>query len=351
MNKYYIANFESTSGISHYSKIFYERVLSKLGYIHINSQLKDCLKNIEYNDIIHLEIGVKTFNEIEILNNLITKNVKNISVTLHDPPFIDYPYFKSSIKVVNIFFKIVHVYLKNFGLNRFQYKSIKKIFVLSNSAKEILQNKYKLDNIYTIPFIIEPINKNKFINVENFSSYSQNFIFFGFIDKRKGLHYALNIHSNLLSKYPNSLFYIIGKPAGKKSEKYLNTLKKNYTKNTTFLNYLEKNELEKIFEKAKNVILPFKEYKLITPTSGSIINSLCLGKIVFSTNVNAVSELIIDGYNGFILTGNIEEDCKKIQKVIENDYLQKDVLKNSFDFLNNKHSAENVIKLFCSEKN
>lgn len=46
-----------------------------------------------------------------------------------------------------------------------------------------------------------------------------------------------------------------------------------------------------------------KDYKFICPTSGSVLNSMKMLNVVFTTNVNSNGYIIKDEVNGFFLTG------------------------------------------------
>jgi len=336
MKKYYLVNTNNQSGITDYAKNFHELVLSDFGYELINPFADDLYETINPEDDLFFEIGVNSKKEVELLFQLLKKNYSNISITLHDAPLLRYPYFKFKNNKLEKLSKFIHVYMRNFGLEDKYFNKIKNIFVLNDKAKHVLESKYNLKNVYKIPHIIDHNQIEKPVEFNN------NFIFFGFIGKNKGLDYAFMIHHEILKIFPDSIFYIIGKPMDRANELFLKELLEKYPKNTKHLGYLDANEMKNAFDKASCVLLPFKEYKYYYPTSGSVINSLKLGKIVFTTQVNAINELIEDGKTGFILKNDLAKDIETIKTVLKNKEYCQNIVENSSIFLHENLSSKNV---------
>lgn len=341
MRKLYISNFNGDSGISKYSNDFYDCVLSSLGFSKIDTNYLDDIGSINfcYNDIIHIEIGLNQLKEIDIFYFLIKKEHKNIYITLHDPPLISYPYFKFKNKILELSSKFIHVYFNNFGLSDSIYGKVKRIFVLNRKAQQYLISKKKINSVY-LPHII----RSEEISLQNVIN--RNFIYFGFIGKNKGLDYALKLHYEILKYFPDSIFYIIGKPAHPKNSKYLEKLKIQYSRNVNYLGFISNEKIKDVFSYASNVMLPFNDYKFYFPTNGTILTAMKYGKVVFTTPVNSIGELIQDNVNGFFLTRDIQSDIKKVKTVfqlIPEEY--KSIQLNSVNFVQKEFSFMRIKEL------
>src|SRR5258705_13906309 len=96
MRRFYISSKSGISGISKYSRDFYELVLKERGYIFMDSaeSITTILSTISSRDHIHIEIGIFQKKEIEILFTMLKANYKNVAITLHDAPLIKYPFYE-----------------------------------------------------------------------------------------------------------------------------------------------------------------------------------------------------------------------------------------------------------------
>ncbi len=333
MRKFYITSIIGNSGINKYSRDFFDLVVSPLGFILLdthNWSLKEILKKIYLDDRVHIEIGLNQKMEAEILISLLKINHKYISITSHDSPRIKYPYFQFKSSLLNKLSKVIDLYFDNFGINKNLLRKVDSIFVLNQIAKKILENKFQLTNVAYLPFVINPkeVIRNEVLD-------NSNLIFFGFLGKNKGLEVALKFHARILKQQPNSHFYIIGGALDHKVKTYVNSLKRKYIKNVSFLGFVPNSELKEIFEKANYVILPYKENRFIYPTNASVLSSLCFSKIVFTTPVNSIPEFILDGINGFFLKENFDDSILSILSLMKDkkrldlikDYISNDLLK------------------------
>jgi glycosyltransferase involved in cell wall biosynthesis len=230
--------------------------------------------------------------------------------------------------------KISKFYDKNLNgiINQKPYfKKIKTIYVLSRKGLANMKSSFGLDNVYYLPHIAIPEMVSPFNGAEN------NFLHFGFIGKNKGIEYSLQLHQQILKKHPESHFYIAGKAMGSENT-YLNQLKKKYRHNTHFLGYVEEERLNDVFSMAGFAIQGFNDYKFYWPVSGSILRCLQKGRIVLSNDANAVTEILNNGNNGFILTGNLANDAQMIDGLFS-DNAKIDLMKNNIhSYLLDNHS-------------
>lgn len=330
---------QGSSGICKYSKDFYDNVLKDQGYIFMDSaeSLIDILSAISSKDHIHIELGIFQEKEIEILFTMLKANYRNISVTLHDPPLLRFPYYRFSNPFLNKIAKFYDIYINHFRASRPWLNKIKYIYVLSLAGQQLLREKYKIAHAHYLPHIVDPkeIEKGRVTN--------RNFIFFGFIGRNKGIEYALRLHQQLLVEQPGSHFYIIGEALGREKE-FFAYLQAKYQKNVHYFGYVEEGALQEVFRQAGCALLLFRDYKFFQPFSGSILYSLKLGKITFTNKVNAIPEIIKSGKTGFFLTGNLKKDLVMIKEVFQDPALLESMQKEIQNYLLSHHSPAEVRK-------
>ncbi len=339
MKNFYISTKNSRSGISKYSNDFYRLVLKQRDYFFLDSKesLTNILTSVSSKDHVHIEIGIFQTREIEILITMINAGYKNIAVTLHDPPLLKYPFKEFNNSLLNKASKFYDIYISRFRNSGRYISKIKCIYVLTRKGLLEVKSKYKVDNVKYLPHIIDEkeIVKNELKN--------KNLIYFGFIGKNKGIEYALLLHKKLLQTSPGINFYVIGEAIGVE-KRYHDILKKTYTENVYYLDYVSEEKLAETFARSSFSLLPFKDYQFYSPFSGSLLSAMKYGTIPFTSKANAVPEIIGEKQNGFYLTGKIEEDIFRISEVINNETMAKKISQNIYNYLLANHTAENVGK-------
>ena len=326
------------SGIAKYSRDFYRLILKDKGYVFIDSANNPSavLSMVSSRDHVHIELGIFQKNEIEILFRMLRSNYKNVAVTLHDAPLIKYPYHEFKNSFLNNLSKFYDIYVNGFGSVSPYVKKIKLIYVLSKRGLEAVKRKYKVDNIHYLPHVVDP---DEIVVKEKISNH--NFLYFGFIGRNKGLEYSLRLHQEMLSVYPEIMFYVVGKPLGKEKQFY-DSLRDKYKKNVVYLGFIPEDQLQEIFDQTTFALLPFRKYKFFWPFSGSILYSMKKGKIVLTKNVNTVPEIIKNGKTGFYLSGKLRNDREIMTRIIEDAPLLYSVKDEGYKYLLQNHSVDIV---------
>jgi glycosyltransferase involved in cell wall biosynthesis len=335
--KFYISSFNGPSGICKYSRDFYELILKERGYIFLDSAMKIpvILSAVASRDHVHIEIGIFQKKEIEILFTMLRANYKNVVVTLHDAPLIKYPFYEFKNPLLNGLSKAIDQLRNGSGALRSYAKKIKSIYVLSRKGQEAVRKKYGIDNVYFLPHVMDLSKVNQASGLNN------NFIYFGFIGRNKGIEYALQVHQEIVKENPDIHFYVAGKAMGKEKSFY-NSLREKYTYNVHFLGFVPDEQLPEVFDKATFAMLLFKNYRFFWPFSGSVLYSLQKGKILLTNEVNTVPEIIQNGKNGIYLTHKLKEDIAVIKKLMNNRQLLKKMQQESYQYLVQHHSVEIV---------
>ncbi len=304
----------SRSGISRYSEDFYKLILAPLSYEHLQPSTVDhgFIEKLERDTCFHLELGAGQYAERDVLIKLIEYGFININVTLHDPPFITFPFYHFKSQILNRISRGFDWYLNTLGASKQLLKRCSSIYVLSQAGVMKIEARYGLTNVQYIPHIICP---EKIVSTP-LKSDNQNILFFGFIGPKKGLEYALRLHEEIRKKSPEIQMHVIGEAIGKRALKYFEKLKKEYQSGVIYHGYVAESDLNEIYDQVAHVFLPFENYGYICPVSGSVLNSLRRGKIVWTNPVNAVEELIYDGVNGLFFSSNINEDALRFSSFL-----------------------------------
>uniref|UniRef100_C6E0L1 Glycosyl transferase group 1 n=1 Tax=Geobacter sp. (strain M21) TaxID=443144 RepID=C6E0L1_GEOSM len=308
MRKYHICDTSSISGISRYAEDFYRVLLKPLGFEQLSPELvnTDWIATISKDCVFHIELGVGQFAERNALVSLIVAGFENIDVTIHDPPWITFPFYRFLNPLFNQISKAFDWYLNAAGITGKILKGCRAVYVLTRRGRDLLESRHGLKNVSCIPFVIpsDKIWANPLVG-----GGSNDILYFGFIGPNKGLDYALAVHSEIRRRNRDIKMYVVGQPTNSKAQYYLNKLKNTYSDDVYYLGFVDEANLDSIFSRVAHVFLPMKEYKYFCPCSASIIASLRRGRIVWTNPVNAVDEMIQNGSNGRYFTGVISDDA------------------------------------------
>lgn len=343
--KFYISSFTGSSGICKYSHDFYHLVLSELDYEHVSSDLSyaEILSKVASRDEVHVELGIFQRREIELVMRMVKAGYKNVSVTLHDPPLVKYPYYESRVPILDKAFRFYDVSWDNFASMMPVVQKLKKVYVLSKKGVSLVRSKYHVSKVNFLPHIVAP---NEIVP----PTYGNDLFFMGFIGPNKGLDYALRIHQKLNGTFPDLgiIFNIVGEAHGK-NQTYFESLMAQYKEHVFLHGYVPDDELNNVLASSGYAILPFKDYAFYFPFSGSVLQAMKMGKVVFSHDVNAIGELINHGETGYILNGNVSRDMRMLAQVMSDPSLVQRVTESAQNLLRTIHTPVNVRLHFLQE--
>lgn len=340
-NSVYISNFSAESGISKYSNDFYRLVLQESGYqkLDSNQPLDSILTHVRSSDRVHLELGLFQAQEIEILLAMVRGKYKNLTVTLHDPPLIRYPFHTFHNPLLNNLSKIADRLGLTIRSTANILSKLERVYVLSDSSRTILENRLKLSNVSYMPHVVDPLE------IVSTPKKGNDLIYFGFIGPNKGVDYALELHQNLLKSHPELIIHVVGKHIGRNSE-YVDQIKKKYNRNVHFTGYLSEQQLRIIFSKTSYSLLPIRDYGFYIPFSASILQSMKYGNVIFTRKSNAIHETIKEGSTGLYLEGIISRDTKKLNSLLTDSDLTEQISRRSQEFVKLFHSPALVLEHF-----
>lgn len=311
----HVCTTPSRSGIAAYAQDFHRLVLEPEGYVLAEpTVVRAFAGRFSPETRFHIQLGVFQHAERRAMSSLISHGHQDVEATVHDPPFVSFPYFQTGSEFLMRLSRGFDWYLHSFGLQRRALTRLKRVFVLSEVGRHQILDIAPKANVITIPHLIRP----EAIWPPQ-SPLGQALLFFGFIGPGKGLEYALELHRAVRALRPHTHMHVIGQAHGSAGQRYLAKLKAEYSEDVTFHGYVEDEELNTIFAQAAHVILPYKQYSHVVPTSGSAIHALRRGRIVWASGVNAIPELVNDDQNGFILTMDIAADSRRLAAVLSDD--------------------------------
>jgi glycosyltransferase involved in cell wall biosynthesis len=266
--------------------IFFGDLIHKLCY---NRQVykKFNSLNINFNAIQASEWGFEAlFLALNKKNNIITRLATPTAIVEK----INYNKVSLQNKLINI-------------LEKIQAKKSKVIIAPTSFIGKKISKEWKIPfkRMILMPNPAPEIKKsNKKVPYKNF------ILFFGRLEKKKGVLVLLKALENVFKLYPNLKMIFIGKDCINFKNKVNKTLFKD---NIILLPSLEQKHLFDIVSKARFVILP----SLFENFAFSCLESMKLGKVVIATRNNGFEEIIQDNVSGFLVE---PDNPKKLQEKI-----------------------------------
>uniref|UniRef100_A0A7V3ZTH1 Glycosyltransferase family 1 protein n=1 Tax=candidate division WOR-3 bacterium TaxID=2052148 RepID=A0A7V3ZTH1_UNCW3 len=204
--------------------------------------------------------------------------------------------------------------------------------------------KKKSNKIFVIPFGItlrEPKEE-----IEKIKKEKIKILFAGRLIERKGVHFLLESFTKVNKIFPQTELVIAGDgPWREKLEILANLL--GIKDKVIFKGYLKSEELEKEYREADIFVLPsIHDVKGDTETLGVVlIEAMEYGVPVVATNVGGIPDIVIDGYNGLLVSEkNSDALADAIIKLIEDNKLREKFVKNAKKYIKEKFGWDNIIK-------
>ncbi|KAA1244330.1 glycosyltransferase [Aquimarina sp. RZ0] len=162
---------------------------------------------------------------------------------------------------------------------------------------------------------------------------------------QKNIEMMIEVLNEVRKKIPDIHLVLMG--VGEYSPNLENVkklIKDNLLKeNVTLVKWIDREEIFKIISNSRLYISTARYEGL----PYSIIESIALSKACVVTNCDGNRDLVIDGYNGFVIGENdISSMSDKIVEIYNNDVLRLEMEKNSLDFFNDNFNINvNIEKL------
>lgn len=308
----HIYNAVARSGITAYATDFQDRVLGPEGYVQADPDAVLARVSLfSPNTRFHIQLGVFQHRERIAMRRLLNAGFQHVEATIHDPPFTTFPYFQFRSKWLMRLSRGFDWYLKSFGIQRRALERLRRVFILSERGAAVLKHLAPAAQVVKIPHIVRMADI-----WPTGSPLPPALMYFGYIGPNKGLDYVLELHRAVNRIRPETKLHVVGKASGPQAERYLADLQASCGNDVVFHGYVPDEELDSVFAKCAHVILPYTEYQYIMPASGSIVHALRRARIVWATEVNAVTEVVHNGENGFILSMSPASDACRLAEVM-----------------------------------
>lgn len=248
------------------------------------------------------------------------------------------------------------------GFKDWQYKLVRNfenltfkfadrvICINENLKNDVVNRGVSPSKIDVVPNAVDtrkfyPVEKNNDIlkkyNIEN------KFIigFIGSVLEIEGLEYLLKVANNLRNR-ENIHFLIVG------NGNYFDKVHKLYEdlnlNNVTFTGRVPYDDVLQYYSLIDVFCIPrvnTKTSQEVTPLKP--LEAMSCEKIVVASNLKAINEFIIDGYNGVLFEPeNVDAFTSKIVDIIDNQDKYKDIGKNAREYVTKNRDWINNIKLY-----
>jgi glycosyltransferase involved in cell wall biosynthesis len=234
------------------------------------------------------------------------------------------------------------------------------LIVTNKLAVEILRNDYGLDtDIVVIPHGVHPVEFKTRTKEKIRMGYKNKIILlsFGLMIKDKGYEYVIEALPEVIKRFPNVLYLIIGEThpseREKRGETYRNFLKKkieelHLQEHVKFYNkYLKLNEIIKYLEMTDIYIAScLKPYQM---TSGTLSYAMGCGRVIISTPYLHAKDVVTPERGLLVKFKNSKSFADAIIKVLSNPSLKEKMERNAYAYTRHMiwpNVAESYMKLF-----
>lgn len=228
--------------------------------------------------------------------------------------------------------------LKIYEKINFEKNNAEDIYEYIISPSQFIKNECTNHGVNLVEVIPYPYSSSiDILHIENLEQV--NIVYSGRLTFVKGVQLLPKIFSEILKKNSNVHLHIAGD--GPLQDKLKKEFKDMNFDNVTFYGWMNQVEIQKIYSKADIVIIPS-----IYPDNFPIvcIESLCFSKPVVIFRVGGLPEMVIDGYNGFVIEPyDIQKMQEKVVELIFNLELRKTMGSNSRKVYEEKFEPKVVI--------
>lgn len=304
----HVCAIKGRSGIADYALTFHDKVLDGEGYVLADPDDVIRLADRFAPDTrFHVQLGIFQHRERVAASRLFKAGHRLVDATIHDPPYATFPYFQFHSPLLMRLSRGFDWYLGSLGFQQRFLERLDRLFVLSHIGRERLLKIVPEARVEVIPHIVDAQQI-----WEPPSELPPAMLYFGFIGPGKGLDYVLQLHEAVRQRRPGTTLHVVGQASGLRARHYLKALQARYYDGVTYHGYVADADLDTLFDQAAHVILPYAPYPYVMPASGSAIHGLRRARIVWTTDVNAMSELIEDGASGCMLTLDLAHDADRM---------------------------------------
>lgn len=242
------------------------------------------------------------------------------------------------------FYANSHPWLKRYI--RYIFKKANSVIVLSSYWKDFFEKNLELDNIKVL---FNAVDCSIFNECVTDQKQLHSFLFLGRLGERKGIYDLIKAIDILINtnKQKNLRFIFAGD--GEVEEVKGEVSKLGLTHNVEILGWIDLQKKIEVLKQADTIVLP--SYNEGLPVA--LLEAMAAGKIVLSTTVGGIPDLIKNDENGYLITpGDVISLAKKIKEISENKLKMTAISKNNINKIqhdfNSQHINKDLFKLYHS---
>jgi glycosyltransferase involved in cell wall biosynthesis len=213
-------------------------------------------------------------------------------------------------------------YFYNF-IGNFITKHADGLRVVSQRIKEkMIIWGYPKDKIFVFPVMVE-LNKFQFESKNNpikqkYNMFKDIVLFVGRLVKQKNIDNLISAADIVLKQYPNVVFLIIG--TGEEQDRLKSRVcSLHLEKNFKFEGFIDNETLLLYYNACDIFVLPSNYEGRATV----LVEAMSAGKAVISTDISGAKDVIIHGWNGYIVQDNDSRElAEKILTLLQNPVLR-----------------------------
>ena len=217
------------------------------------------------------------------------------------------------------------------------YNKIDRYITLTESNKMKFIKLINEDRISVKPNFVKHDEK---INENYCGDY---FLYFGRIDKVKGIDFLLNSWKKLKE------YKLVIAGTGPYEDEMKNLINKYSMNNVITVGYQTGSQLTELIKKSRAIVVPSQWYE---PFGMVAIEAFQMGKPVIAGDIGALSSIVVDGVNGLLFEYNNHSDFIKKIKKMTSDELVKKLMNGAYEsYLKNYTDKENykiLLKIYNS---
>lgn len=324
----------------------FDLISSELDFINFAFKVRKFVKQHPEYDIIHVHSTM-----VGLCIAMLNKDAKKMIYTSHNSMW---SLSEDSTNMLENCLRYLDVCLmKRVGKVLALGQEMKSRYIL----KGILPGKIFIVHNGVNTNFFNPGNSDKNVGHLNVDNNKFNILFVGRLDKIKGINYLIRTMDIIVNEYGynNIQCLIVGpdKIVSVDSNEDINSIinyigSKNLTNNIRFLGELSIEDLKRIYNICDVFVLP--SIAEVAPLT--ILEAMAFGKPIVCTNIGAVSEYVIDKFNGFLINPKNEMQLtEKILYIFNNPDIKKTMGDNSlqlakkFDWHNVCDNIEYIYRL------
>ena len=174
-------------------------------------------------------------------------------------------------------------------------------------------------------FIPNYFDKNSFKHIKERNNKKITFVYPRRLYNARGFDITVEAFKKILPEYKNKIILnFVGQPDNNEIRRVLNDFMNEYPENVFHYEY-SMNEMPKAYESADVVLVPTRYSE---GTSLSCIEGMASGAAIITTNVGGLPNLVIDNYNGLIISPTAEDLENAVIKMIKDPKARKRFAEN-----------------------